>query len=57
MLYNQPFSKDVDLHWKTTSPTEDNLSNLERKAQQRLKNRKDIVIRKVDKSGATVVLD
>ena len=49
--------KDVDSHWKTTSPTKDNLSKQERKALQRLKNRKDIVIKKAGKGGATVVLD
>ena len=49
--------KDIDLHWKTTSLTKDNLSKRERKVLQRLKNRKDIVIKKADKGEATVVLD
>ena len=46
--------KDIDSHWKTTSPTKDNLSKRERKALQWLKNRKDIAIKKADKGGATV---
>ena len=41
---------------KLTLPTEDNPSKQERKALQRLKNQKDIVIKKADKGGATVVL-
>ena len=50
-------TKDIERHFSDNKRSGDNLSKRERSALQRLENRKDIVIKKADKGGATVILD
>ena len=50
-------TKDIERYFSNNKRSGDNLSNRERSALQRLENRKDIVIKKADKGGATIILD
>ena len=50
-------TKHIERHFSNNKQSGDNLSKCERNALERLENRKDIVIKKAGKSGATVILD
>ena len=50
-------TKDIEKHFSNNKRSGDNLSSREKSALKRLENRKDIVIKKEDKGGATLILD
>ena len=49
--------KDTERHFQSYNKTKDNPSKRERKALERLKGRKDIIIKKADKGGSTVIMN